>query len=67
MEKENYKIRLANAMQKSQYDLPTLAKQLGVSQQLLESYAKGEKLPPVVVFANICKILKLDANKIIKQ
>ncbi|MDE5755540.1 MAG: helix-turn-helix domain-containing protein [Clostridia bacterium] len=67
MEKETIKIRFANAIQKIQFDLPTLAKQLGISQKLLESYVKGEKLPPVVVFANICEILDLDANKVMNQ
>ena len=67
MEKETLKIKLATAIQQSQYDTPTLAKQLGISQKLLESYARGEKLPSIVVFANICKILNLDANKIMKS
>ena len=67
MKKENIKMNLANAIQKSKYDLSTLAKQLGISQKQLESYANGENLPSVVIFANICKILNLDANKIINQ
>ena len=66
MNKEKYKIRLANAIQKSQYDLPTLAKQLGISQKTLDNYANGKALPSIVVFANICKILELDPNDIIK-
>lgn len=65
MKKEKIKIRLANAIQKLQYDLPSLAKQLGISQKRLESYVKGEKLPPVVIFANMCKILSLDTNEIL--
>ena len=64
MKNETIKLRLANALQESKYDLPTLAKQLGISQKQLESYAKGEKLPPVLIFANMCKILNWDANKI---
>ena len=67
MEKETLKIKLANALQQSQYDIPTLAKQLGISQKVLESYVKGEKLPSIVVFANICKILNLDAAEIVKR
>ena len=67
MEKEKLKMRLANAIQKCQCDIPTIAKQLGISQNQFEQYAKGEILPSVVVFANICKILNLDANKIIYE
>ena len=66
MEKELIKLQLATALQECKYDLPTLANQLGISQKQLESYTNGEKLPSVDVFANICKILNLDANKIIK-
>ena len=65
MEKDELKMKLANAIQKCQCDIPTIAKQLGISQKQFEKYAKGEILPPVVVFANICKILNLDANEII--
>ena len=42
MKKEEYKIRLANAIQQSQYDIPTLAKQLGISQKTLNNYAQTE-------------------------
>ncbi|MDE7191902.1 MAG: helix-turn-helix domain-containing protein [Clostridia bacterium] len=66
MKKEEYKERLANAIQKSQYDLPTLAKQIGISQKALNNYANGKTLPSIVVFANICKILELDPNEIMK-
>lgn len=65
MEKENIKINLATAIQKSHYDLSALAHQLGISQTLLDDYVKGKKLPSVVIFANICKILNLDTNEIL--
>ena len=65
MEKENIKINLATAILKSHYDLSTLAHQLGISQTLLDDYVKGKKLPSVVIFANICKILNLDTNEIL--
>ncbi|MDE6869235.1 MAG: helix-turn-helix domain-containing protein [Clostridia bacterium] len=67
MEKEKLKMRLVNALQKSHYDLPTLAKQLGISQKQLNNYVNGKTLPPIVVFANMCKILELDPNEIIKK
>lgn len=67
MKKEIYKERLANAIQQSQYDIPTLAKRLGISQKTLNNYANGNTLPSIVTFANICKILELDPNDIIKR
>ncbi|MDE6471892.1 MAG: helix-turn-helix domain-containing protein [Clostridia bacterium] len=57
--------RLAEAIQNCNCDIPKLAKQLGISQKRLENYASGKTLPPIEVFANICKILDLDVNKII--
>ena len=61
----NIKTRLANEIQKRQFDLTTLSKQLGISQRQLENYISGKTLPRLDVFANICKILDLDINQII--
>lgn len=42
-----------------------IADELGVSQQMISSYLNGKKVPPVETFANLCRILDLDANDIL--
>ena len=43
----------------------SIADELGVSQQMISSYLNGKKVPPVEIFANLCRILDLDANDIL--
>ncbi|MBQ8658856.1 MAG: helix-turn-helix transcriptional regulator [Clostridia bacterium] len=42
-----------------------IAKSLGVSQQMISYYFKGEKLPTAETLANLCAVLDLDANDIL--
>ncbi len=42
-----------------------LASLLGVSQQTVSHYLKGDKLPALDTLANLCYLLELDANDIL--
>lgn len=42
-----------------------LAKKLGIKQQNISQYIKGQTFPALDTFANICKLLDLDANEIL--
>ena len=42
-----------------------LAKKMGVSQQTVSHYVKGDKLPAPDTLANLCQILDSDANDIL--
>lgn len=41
------------------------AKKAGLSQQTVSHYIKGDKMPSLETFANICKIFDFDANYIL--
>ena len=42
-----------------------LAKKINISQPTVAHYIKGDKLPALDTFANLCVILDLDANEIL--
>lgn len=42
-----------------------LALRLGVSQQTISHYVKGDKMPALDTFANLCAVLDIDANDVL--
>ncbi len=57
--------RLAEAIKQSGMSQTALAKKLGVSQSIISRYIKGNKMPALDTFANLCIILDIDANDIL--
>ena len=56
---------IAEAIRTSGMTQSVLAKKLGVSQQTVSHYVKGDKLPAPDTLANLCRILDADANDIL--
>ena len=64
---EQIHIRLAEAIKQSGLSQTAIAKKLGVSQQTISHYIKGNKLPALDTLANLCKLLDVDTNYILCQ
>lgn len=56
---------LAEALKNSNISQSELARKLNISQSNISHYIKGDKMPSLDTFANICAILDLDANDIL--
>lgn len=56
---------IAESIRTSGMTQSALAKKLGVSQQTVSHYVKGDKLPAPDTLANLCRILDADANDIL--
>lgn len=57
--------RLAEAIQQSGMTQTALAQKLGITQQSVSHYVKGNKMPALDTFANLCAVLDVDANDIL--
>ena len=57
--------KLAEAIKQSGMSQTALAKKLGVKQPTISHYIKGDKMPALDTFANLCAILDVDANDIL--
>ena len=57
--------RLCEAIKLSGLTQTEIAKKVGISQQTISHYIKGDKMPSLETFANICKVLDIDANEIL--
>jgi len=64
---EQIQKRIEEAIRQSGMTQMAIAKAIGVSQQVIYSYAHGRKLPALDTLANLCKLLDLDANYILCQ
>ena len=42
-----------------------IAQKLGIKQQTVSAYMHGKKMPALDTFANLCKVLDLDANEML--
>lgn len=62
---EEIRKRLIDAIKQSGLTQTEIGKRLGVSQQTVSHYLKGDKMPALDTFANLCKILDLDSNDIL--
>ena len=56
---------IAEAIKQSGLTQTELAKRLGVSQQTISHYVKGDKLPALDTFANLCVTLDVDPTEIL--
>ena len=59
--------RLIEVIKQSGMSQTELARQLGIKQPTVGQYLAGRALPALNTFANLCKILDVDANYILCQ
>lgn len=59
--------RLAEAIRQSGITQTELARRLGMRQSNISHYIKGDKMPALDTFANLCKLLDVDTNYILCQ
>ena len=62
---EQIRTELQNAIKQSGMTQTELAKALGIKQQQISCYLNVQKMPALDTFANLCRILDLDANEIL--
>ncbi|MBQ7879377.1 MAG: helix-turn-helix transcriptional regulator [Clostridia bacterium] len=62
---EQIQKNLAETIKQSGMTQTALAKKLGVSQQTISHYVKGDKMPALDTLANLCVVLDVDANDIL--
>ena len=58
---------LAAAIRQSGLTQTELGKRLGVSQQTISHYLKGDKLPALDTFANLCAIIDVNPQDILSE
>lgn len=57
--------KIVEAIAASGMTQSALAAALGVSQQTVSHYIKGDKMPALDTLANLCRVLDADANEIL--
>jgi len=57
--------KLAEAIKRSGKTQTEIARLLNIDQSTVAHYVKGDRLPALDTFANLCKVLDLDANDIL--
>ncbi len=57
--------KLAEAIKTSGMTRTAIAEKLNVTQATVSHYVIGDKMPALDTFANLCKILDVDANDIL--
>lgn len=57
--------RLSETIRQSGLTQTEIGKKLGVSQQSVSHYVKGDKLPALDTFANLCAVLDVDPSYIL--
>lgn len=62
---EQIQIKLAEELKLCKLSQSELARRLNISQSNISHYLKGDKMPSLDTFANLCAILDLDANEIL--
>lgn len=62
---EQIRERLAEAIRNSGMTQTELARRLGIRQPTIGQYLSGRSMPALDTFANLCKVLDLDANDIL--
>ena len=62
---EMIQARLAEAIRRSGINQAKLAELLNIKQPTVSQYLSGRVMPALDTFANLCKILELDANDIL--
>ena len=64
---EQIKVRLTEAIKQSGMKQTDLAKMQNISQSTIAHYIKGDIVPALDTFANLCKVLDIDTNYILCQ
>ncbi|MBD5131072.1 MAG: helix-turn-helix transcriptional regulator [Clostridiales bacterium] len=62
---EKIKNKVSAAIKNSGMTQSAIAQKIGVCQQAVSHYLKGEKLPALDTLAKLCDLLDLDANDIL--
>lgn len=62
---DEIRIKLSETISQSGMKQIEIAKELGVSQQTVSHYLKGDKMPALDMFVNLCRVLDLDENEIL--
>ena len=57
--------KLAEEIRLSGMTQTEIAKKVGVSQQTISHYVKGDKFPAIDTFANLCNVLDIDPAEIL--
>ena len=57
--------RLQEVLKQSGMTQKALAEKLNVKQQTVQQYLSGRAMPALDTFANLCKVLDVDANYIL--
>ena len=57
--------QIAEAIKQSDMTQTEIGKKLGVSQQSISHYVKGDKLPALDTLANLCVLLDVDPSDIL--
>ena len=58
--------KIAQAIKNSGLTQKVISQKLNIAQPNISHYVKGDKLPALDTFANLCAVLDLDANDILK-
>ena len=64
---EHIQKNLAAAIKQCGMTQTELGKKLGVSQQTISHYLKGDKLPALDTFANLCTIIDVNPQDILTE
>ena len=64
---EQIRKRITEAIQQSGMTQTAIANALNISQSTIAHYLKGDILPALDTFANLCKLLDVDTNYILCQ
>lgn len=62
---EEIQKRLAQGIKHCSYTQTELANMLGIKQQTVSHYVKGDFTPALDTFANLCNVLDIDSNFIL--
>lgn len=57
---EQIRVRLQEAIKQSGMTQNTIAANIGVKRQQISCYIRGEKMPALDTFANLCAVLDVD-------
>ena len=57
--------RVSEAIRQSGLSQTEIGKRLGVSQQSVSHYVKGDKMPALDTFANLCVVLDIDPAELL--
>ena len=62
---EEIQQRLAEEIRQSGMTQAEIAKRLGIKHQQISCYLKGQKMPALDTFANLCRILDVSSDEIL--